>query len=330
MQVSPVFRSKGDHLITTTGETVPYSSVTLYAKVSGYLGQIVVDKGDGVKQGDLLARIESPETDQNYLGAKSDFKNHTDIQNRMKSLIQRELISVQEYEQAQSDAQMAKSRYLAAATLKGYEELRAPFDGVVTARYVDAGALIQSATSGQSGALPIVTVSTVDRLRTYIYLDQRDANFVRMNTPVKIRLAEKPGLEVPAKVDRIAGELDSKSRMMMAEIDIDNSKQEIVAGSFVTVSIPIHEPSLLQAPVEALVNLENKTMVPLVRKDQTIRYQEVKIASNDGKNVGFLSGVKEGDLLALNLGANIPEGTKVRPISPKPAGSPEPSLREHP
>ena len=71
-------------------------------------------------------------------------------------------------------------------------------------------------------------------------------------------------------------------------------------------------------------------MVPLVRKDQTIRYQEVKIASNDGKNVGFLSGVKEGDLLALNLGANIPEGTKVRPISPKPAGSPEPSLREHP
>ena len=317
VRVSRVERSSGDRTVQIIGEAVPFNTATLYAKVSGYLNDIYVDKGDRVKKGDQLATISSPETDQNYLGARSDSINRSDIARRMRTLIKRDLISPQEYEQAQSDAELARSRYLAAATLKGYEDIQAPFTGTITARYVDPGSLIQNAQAGQSGAAAIVTISQLDVLRTYVYLDQRDASFVKEGDPVMITLAERPDFVLSAKVDRIAGQLDTKTRMMLIEIDIDNQKNEIVAGSLVTVSVPIKIPIRLQAPIDALVNLETKTLVPVVKKDNTITYREVKISDNDGKKVSFLSGVEEGELLALSLGVNVPEGAKVRPILPK-------------
>jgi membrane fusion protein (multidrug efflux system) len=314
IRVAQVMNSLGEHETSLLGETRPYQSATLYAKVSGYLKSVKVDKGDVVKQGQILAVIESPETDQDYQAALADAHNKHDIAGRTQTLRAKGLVSQQEAEQAQSDADVAAARLHTQETLKGYETIRAPFPGVVTARYADPGALVQNATNSQSSALPVVTVSQIKQLRVDVFLDQRDAPFVVKDEPVHITIAERPGLVIEGRVDRISGELDSRTKMMLTEIDIPNEDGQLVAGSFVQVGLKIKSPPYVQAPVESLVLKDNKPFLTVVTPDNQLTYKPIDIASNDGKLISIISGVQGGDKVALNVGDAIPEGGKVRPI----------------
>jgi membrane fusion protein (multidrug efflux system) len=313
IRVSKVTKSPGDHTVNTIGESRPYQSVTLYAKVSGYLRAVKVDKGDVVKQGQILAVIESPETDQEYQAALADAHNKRDIAARTMTLRAKGLVSEQEAEQAQSDADVSAARLRSQETLKGYEVLRAPFPGTVTARFADPGALVQNATSSQASALPVVSVSQIKRLRVDVFVDQRDAPFVQTVQPVEITLPERPGLTLKGQVDRIADELDPRTKMMLIEIDIPNEDKSLVAGSFVNVSLKIKSPPYFEAPVESLVLIKNKPFIPIVKPDNTLNYRAVDIVGNDGKLLSIMSGVTEGETVALNVGNAIPEGGKVRP-----------------
>ncbi|MEO5968497.1 MAG: efflux RND transporter periplasmic adaptor subunit [Bdellovibrionia bacterium] len=313
-------KSAANRKITIIGETRPYAAVTLYAKVSGYLKRVQVDKGDKVRKDQILAIIESPETDREYQGALADARNKRSIGQRMKTLRARNLVSAQESEQAESDAQVSEARLASLAVQKSYETLRSPFDGTVTSRYADAGALVQNAANSQTSALPVVTVSDVDRLRIYIYLNQRDATFVNIGDPVRITVAERPGFEVISCVTRISGELDTKTRMLLTEIDLDNKQNNFVPGSFVQVTLQLKTPSLIEIPIEALINRQGKTLAAYVKKDNTISYRDITLHSNDGQLVSLESGLEEGDTVALNLGDNLPEGSHVR-IMPEPRPS---------
>ena len=203
---------------------------TLYAKVSGYLKAVKVDKGDKVKKDQLLAVIESPEIDKEYQGALADTKNKKAIAGRMNTLRERNLVSPQEADQANSDAEVANSKLESLAVQKGYETLRAPFDGTVTSRYADAGALVQNAANSQTSALPVVTVSQVDMLRVYVYVDQRDASYIQLGGSANVKVAERPELNLNATVSRMSGELDPKTKMLTTEIDIDNKKRSTRTG----------------------------------------------------------------------------------------------------
>ena len=132
---------------------------------------MLVDKGDKVKKDQLLAVIESPEIDKQYMGALADQKNKKAIAGRMSQLRARDLVSPQEADQAESDYAVAQSKLDSLAVQKSYENLRAPYDGTVTARFADPGALVQNATNSQTSALPVVTVNTIDELRVYVYVD---------------------------------------------------------------------------------------------------------------------------------------------------------------
>jgi membrane fusion protein (multidrug efflux system) len=296
IRVGKVTKSPGDHTVTTIGESRPYQSVTLYAKVSGY-----------------LAVIESPETDQEYQAALADAHNKKDIAARTMTLRAKGLVSEQEAEQAQSDADVSAARLRSQETLKGYEVLRAPFPGTVTARFADPGALVQNATSSQASALPVVSVSEIKRLRVDVFVDQRDAPFVAKDQPVEITLPERPGVTLKGQVDRVADELDPRTKMMLTEIDIPNEDRSLVAGSFVNVALKIKSPPYFEAPVEALVLIKNKTFLSVVNPDNTLTYRAVEIVGNDGKLLSIMSGVKEGETVALSVGNAIPEGGKVRP-----------------
>jgi len=127
--------------------------------------------------------VESPETDRQFDAAKSDADNKSLIAQRYKPLLEKKLVSQQEADQAFSDSDIAASRLGQLKVMKDYEQLRAPFDGVVTARYADPGALMQNAETGSTGALPVFTVAKTDRLRVTFYVDQKDAPFVRPGTP---------------------------------------------------------------------------------------------------------------------------------------------------
>src|ERR1043166_8879842 len=159
-EISPAVR----HL-TLLGEARPFAEVTLYAKVSGYLKSILVDRGDHVHQGELLATIESPETDRAVSAARAEYDQRRVTADRVAKLLAQQFVSPQEADQARADAAVAHERLAALEEQQADESLRAPLDGTVTTRYADPGALVQSAATSQTNALPVLTVSETDRLR---------------------------------------------------------------------------------------------------------------------------------------------------------------------
>lgn len=305
--------SPADRTVELSGEARPYASVTLYAKVSGYLKTVKVDKGDVVKKGQILAVIESPETDKAYDSAMADAKNKKSINDRMQKLLQRNLVSAQEAEQAQSDADQAEAHFESQRELKNYEMIRAPFDGTIVARYADPGALMQNAANSQTSALPVVAISQVNELRVYVYLDQRDALYVEKGQLAMISLEEKPDLQIQGHVERISGQLDEKTRMLLTEIDVDNNKEQIVAGSLVKVALHLKSTAGIEIPSEALILRDGQTVVPIIDQDNLINYSNVKVIENNGHTIKIQSGLKEGQLVALALGNTLPDKAKVRP-----------------
>lgn len=313
VRVVAVERSPGARAISLTGETRPFLSVALYAKVSGYLQDVRVDKGDHVIQGQILAVVESPETDQEVTSAIADAKNKRAIADRDAQLIAQKLIAPEEAEDAETQAQMASATAERLKAMKEYELIRAPFNGTVTARYADPGALVQNAAGAQTSALPVVEVGTTDSLRIFVYLAQRDAADIRRGTPVTITDPSRPTVHVAGAVTRYTGELDPNTRTLLAEIDLSNRKGTIVPGSFVEVSLSITGPRYLEIPAEALIIRGAKNYVAVVGRDDRVTFREVHILDTNGVTVRLIDGVQEGERVALNLGDSVPEGQHVQP-----------------
>jgi membrane fusion protein (multidrug efflux system) len=307
-------RSPGERLVTFAGEARPFAEVTLYAKVSGYLKEIHVDKGDRVKVNQLLAVIESPELDRQYDAAVVDAQDKRRDALRQKTLLEKNLISQQDADHAEAAARMAEANAESLRTQKGYEILRAPFHGTVTARYADPGALVQSAATSQTTALPVLTLSQTDRLRVYIYLDQRNASAVRIGDQAEVSDSSRPENKLSASITRISGELDPRTRTLLTELDVDNNRGFFLAGSFVQVSLKLKTTPSVQIPAEALLMKGEKSFVAVLSPGNKVSFRPVIIGDSDAKTVQLSSGLKEGEQIILNPGWGISEGDQVQPI----------------
>jgi RND family efflux transporter MFP subunit len=275
------------------------------------MNKILVDKGDKVHAGQLLATIISPEVDESYKAAVADLENKKKILKRDQALLQKEYISKEDEEQTETSVKMAEAQVNSLREQMQYKNIVAPFDGTVTARFADPGALVQNATNSQTSAQPVVTLSQLDKIRIYVYVAQNDAMYLQEDYPVTISMTERPDLKIKAKVTRIAGELDPKTRMMLVEIDLPNKDNQIIPGSYLQVAFQAPEKKDLNVPSEALVVRAGKYFVPLIDKG-TIHYQPVTTAQNDGVHVAILSGVQQGDTLGVNVSPEIIEGQRVR------------------
>jgi RND family efflux transporter MFP subunit len=291
------------------GEALPLVSTTLYAKLSGYLRTISVDKGDRVRAGQTLAVIESQETDRDYQSLLADAENKRQNARRSESLGREQLLSAKDVEQAQADARIAEAKLGSQAVLRGYQVVKAPFDGTITARFADPGALVQNAANAQSSALPLVTLARVDRLKVTLYLDQRYAARLRVGNEVTLGGSEGP---VAARISRISGELDLRTRMMLAEAEVDNREGRIVPGSFLPVQLALKVPQRLEIPVEALIVRGDKSFVAVVGADRRVAFRPVTVGEEDNQRLPVLSGLKAGELVILNLGDAAQEGALVR------------------
>jgi len=304
-------QSKGGREFTLIGEVRPYQSVVLYARTSGYMDKILVDKGDRVKQGQLLATIIAPEIDQDYVAAIADLDNKKRILKRDESLLEKNYISSQEKELSQTAVMVAQARLKSITSQQGYRNLVAPFAGTITARYADAGALLQNATNASSGALPVVMISQLDKVRIYVYVEQKDASHIKVGYPVNIVLYELATESISATVTRISGELDAKTKMMLTEVDLDNSDNKVMPGSFVQIKIQSPGSPKLQIPREALIIKEGKYFVALVNESGVIHFQSIKIGENTGDKITIVDGVTDKETIALNIGDSLEEGQKV-------------------
>lgn len=308
-------RSPGGRSVSLTGEARPYATVTLYAKVSGYIKEIRVDKGDRLKKGEVLAIIESPELDQQYEATLVDAKNKRRDAVRAKSLLESDAIAIQDADHAETAALQAEANAEALRVQKDYQVIRAPFPAVVTARFVDPGALVQSAVTSQTTALPIVTISMINRIRVYVYLDQRDAALVRVGDAAVIADANRPAVRLHASVSRISGQLDDRTRTLLTEIDVDNSRGLLMAGSFVQVSLMLKTRPAVEIPAAALLTKGEKYFVAIVSSTNRVSFRPVVIYDSDAKIVKLSSGLAEGENIILNPGWGILEGDRVQPVT---------------
>ena len=297
------------------GEARPYETATLYAKISGYLEKITVDKGDKVTEGQLLAYVDNPEIDQQYNAALADLENKKKIADRDKKLLEKKFIAQEQADISQTAVDVAQANIKSLTEQQQYKSLKAPFTGTVTARYVDPGALIQNAINSQTSAQPVVTLAELGKLRIYVYVEQRDAAFLKVGYPVEITLTERPDVHIKASITRIAGELDEHTRMMLCEVDIENKDNTVVPGSYVQVHIGNpHDDKIrrISVPSVALIIHKNKTMVATIDKDSILHFNDVVVANNTGDKVTLTSGIDSGARVALSVGESILDGKKVR------------------
>jgi membrane fusion protein (multidrug efflux system) len=315
VEVASAHKVAGSDTLRLIGEARPFQSAILYAKVSGYMRSLSVDKGDYVRSGQVLAVIDSPETDKQYQAAVADAHNKELISNRAATLVKKEMISQQDADQAEADAAVSKANLEQIGTLKSYEQVRAPFSGTVTARYSDPGALIQNAANAQTSALPVVEISETTRLRIYVYVDQAHAPFVRNGDAVTILDQAQPNLKVEAHVTRTTGEIDPKTRTLLVEVDVENPHNRILAGSFIQAELKVQTPHYIEVPSDALIVRGTQTVVAVVKPDNTVKFTPVVVADQTGESARLLTGIDEGERVARSLGERVADGAKVQPVT---------------
>jgi RND family efflux transporter MFP subunit len=308
--------------LTLTGEVKPFRQVTLYAKVSGYLKEVLFDKGDEVKKGQVLGILESPETEQVARAASADLSAKRRSAARFRTLAEQGLASKLDAERAVADSDMAAASYIRARSLKDYAVIRAPFDGIVTARQADPGALLQAATSAVPGALPLAEVADLSRVRVRVYVGPFDAPFVREGTPVTLWTDARPDRTMKASITRFTRALDARTRTMMCEIEVDNTDRSLYAGTPVRVRLEVETPRVPVVPAEAVNIRDGKPHVALVRNGHAA-FVPVDLGEDDGKVVRVQRGVREGDAVIINVGDEVSDGAPVQPVArdtAKPAG----------
>jgi RND family efflux transporter MFP subunit len=296
--------------VVLTGDVRGYFQTTLYAKVSGYVRDVLVDKGDRVHTGQILGTVESPETDQALVAAQASAALRQKLARRAQELAPN-VVAEQDLETANSNFDVSKAGVLGAQALKQYEIIRAPFDGVVTARYVDPGALMPAATGGTQSALPFVDVGVLDTLRIDVYVSQDIASFVKPGDPVTLWQDQRPELRVPATVTRLAGALDPRTRTMLVEIQLDNREYGLLPGTFASVELHVDAPPRPTVPQEALIVRGGKNLVAKV-VDGHAHLAEVEPGRTNGKTLEILRGVAAGDVVALDLPVDLSDGAAVQ------------------
>jgi membrane fusion protein, multidrug efflux system len=315
VQVAMVTQGPKERLLQLLGDTRANQVATLYSKVSGYVTSINVDRGDHVKAGDLLAEVASVETDQQYESALRDLANKKRNWDRAKDLVVHGWTSQQAADQAQTDFTMATANVAQLATMKAYEQIRAPFDGVVTSRFVDIGALVQNSTTNKVSNQPVVTIADETKLRVDVYVEQSDLPFVHVGDLADVADGANATRKVQARIARTSDELDPRTRTLFVELEVDNSSHFLVPGSFAYVTLHIPIASYPQLPVAGLIVRGTRTFIADVGGDKTVHLQPVKVAGTDGTNATLAEGATVGQRVALNLPDEVGDGGRVQPMT---------------
>jgi membrane fusion protein, multidrug efflux system len=313
LSVARVRTTPTQRTITLPGDVRAFDQSTRYAKVSGYVREVLVQRGQRVKRGQVLAAIESPETQRDVATAAHDAAIARINARRANRLEPSGVVTAQDRDNAVAQELVAQSTLARARDVFDYTLVRAPFDGIVTARYVDPGALLPAATGGTSGALPIVDVANPDRLRVFVYVGQDAASFVKEGDQATVWQYERPDRRIEASVTYTAGALDPRTRTMQVEIDVDNRPWGMLPGTFARVELQVAEPPVPLLPDEALIIRDGRTMAAVVEAGR-VRYVRVELGYNDGSTVRVLRGLSGGEAVGLDVPVGLQDGDAVQEV----------------
>jgi len=307
-------RGEIHRFVTLPGSIKANQQVTLYAKVAGYLKSLNVDKGDRITAGQSLGEIEVPE----LLADLTKYKAEWDIADLdygrvlMAHEKSPDLIMLQSVDAAKAKALIAKANLERTQTLLSYANITAPFSGIVTARFVDPGAFIPSATSGSAaGNAAIVTLMDFNTVRAQVAVPEMEAALVRTGQPVRVITESLPGRCFDATVTRISYALDDASRTMLVEADLPNADLTLRPGMYATIKIGVEKHSdALLIPVAALV-MEKANAFAFVANGGIAKKTPLKLGFNDGTNVEVLSGLTGTEAVILVGKLTLADGAAI-------------------
>ncbi|MDR3672272.1 MAG: efflux RND transporter periplasmic adaptor subunit [Holophaga sp.] len=304
----------GASALTFQGETLPWQTATLYAKLAGFLKEVRVDKGSRVRQGDIMAIIQSPETERTALALKTSYENLKRVADRYIELGRQGIANAQDVDNAKAAAQVARENWRSEAEVEGYEKVRAPFTGVVTARLVDPGAFVQNASSSTSSQ-PMFSLQDVDRLRVTFFVDQSSAARVKAGQEVEVSPAERPDQVSIGRISRVSGALDVRTRTMLAEADLDNHDGRFLAGGYVRVGLKLPGSSgRVEIPAEALLMRGSQPFAATLAGDK-VQLVALTLGEDVGNHVRVVKGLNPGVRIILNPNAGLRDGDPVQIIN---------------
>ena len=320
--------------IELPGDVVGFYEAALHAKVTGYLKSISVDKGDSVKKGQVLAEIEVPELQSNLMQSQANLEMQRITYDRMKKVQQSDsrLIAQQDVDMAYAKYREAQAAVATLQTMYGYTKIIAPFDGVITGRFADPGALIRAGggdfgvdeTSGlispgasegagghREGGGPILTLADIDQLRIYVYVPEASYPYIHHGTPASLHFDEFPDRVFNGTVARYASSLDLATRTMLAEIDIDNPRRLVYPRSYAHVTIQlVRHPDALSVPASAIQGSGDSARLLVVDEGKLLEVP-IKTGISNGTYVEVISGVTAGSLVVATYSNTLTPGQQV-------------------
>ena len=360
VSVRPASRETLTRTLTLTAEFIPYQEVDVMAKIAGYVQKINVDVGDRVRQGQVLAVLESPEMRDDLTRAGASIqRNKADLQraadevkraesayqmthltyNRLASVMKSQpgLVAQQEVDDAQAkdlaaSAQLAGARSALTSaeeqikvsevdqtksrTMLDYTRVVAPFDGVVTKRYADNGAMIQAGTSSRSQATPVVRISQNHLLRLILPVPESAAGLVKPGRVVEVKVGAL-GTTRTARVSRISDKVDTTTRTMHVEVDVPNGDGKLIPGMYAEVTLKLAASAeALVVPTQALKTArDGKRQVAVVSSDGVVEIRTVQTGLESATEVEVLNGIKEGELVVTGSHNQIVSGVKVKALA---------------
>jgi RND family efflux transporter MFP subunit len=331
--VAVVFPREGAPLqeIVLPGNTQAFSDAPIYARTNGYLKHWYFDIGAHVQKGQLLAEIETPEVDQQLLQARADLdtaqanlKIAKITATRWQNLVSNGSVSQQETDQAVSNLSAVKAASESSAAnvrrleqLQSFEKIYAPFNGIITARNTDIGALIDAGANTQPREL--FHIAAIHTLRLYVSVPEVYSRAARSGAPATLTLDEFPGQTFHGTLVRNANSIDIASRTLLVEVDVDNPTGQLLPGAYVFVHLKLPDQTRsVTIPSNTLIFRKEGLQVGLVSNGRA-ELVPIKISRDYGNNVEIASGLQPTDAVIVDPSDSLVAGMPVR-LNNKPAG----------
>ena len=311
-----------------------YIDAPIYARTNGYLRNWYVDIGAHIKQGQLLADIETPEVDQQLRQARADLQTAEAnlhlaeiTANRYEGLLKTDSVSKQDADNAEGNFAAQKATVQAAGAnvkrleeLQSFEKIYAPFTGVITARNTDIGALIDSGSSGGTRT-ELFHIAQPDKLRVYVSVPEGYSQSARPGLTADQVLSEFPGRRFPGTLVRTANAIDQTTRTLLVEIRVNNPTGTLLSGAYAEVhlKLPTATNSFI-LPVNTLLFRSEGLRVAVVGDGKHAELKPVTLGHDFGSEVEVIAGLTGNELVIINPPDSIVSGEEVRIVQPAPTG----------
>lgn len=321
--------SQADNELVLPGNVTAYMEAPIYARTSGYLQAWYSDIGARVHKGDLLAMIDTPEVDRQLAQARADLDTAVANANlaqttnvRWQALLAKQAVSKQDADEKAGSAAAqlateasARQNVRRLEELEGFRRVLAPFDGVVTARNTDVGALINA---GQSSGSSLFTLADTHVLRVYAQVPEPYAVATRAGLAAELHFSERPTKAYAARTVRTADALDPTSRTLQVELQLDNATGELYPGAYADIHFKLPSDSMsLRVPSNAILFRDNGLQVATVDASDTIKLKNVDEGRDFGKTIEILGGLTPDDQVVVNPPDSVEDGIKVRRTPPE-------------